>query len=596
MDQLTRRAFLRGTGIALSLPLLAACATAPAAAPTSAPAAAPPPTSAPRPTTAPVAAAQPTVAPAVVATTRPAVALGQLPTFVPFAGPKPDLAGSGDGMVSPGFINYPKDQLVQSVKNPPGRGGDVSVTLETSNPPVPSLGENPAWQAVNKAVNAKLNVTIIPFGDFNAKWATIQAGNELPDLMCTITRPDVPIIPAFLNAKCQDLTPYLAGDAVKDYPNLAALPSRSWKSTLINGKIFGTPIPLKPYFWWFWAHEESLEQAGLSYPTSAAEFKETALRVRNPQQNLWAIASNGGSQYAYDTVQGLWNAAFRAPNYWSVDKAGKFTYLFETDEYRQAMAYAADLVKNDLYHPSSLNYNVNSGRNDFRARKFVFREDGLQNQFGAFWGGVNAVQMEPPSRIRMVPPFSADGTTPPVYYFGRPNFGMALVKKADDARVREMLRILDYLAAPFGSVEGHLLRYGVEDIDFRYDERGNPQLTEQGKAEIQAWGSLTSSGGTGGGAEVWYSPQEPDFVPVLQGYERLLSSMGIEDASLGTFSPTFASKGTTLLDGVGGGAQDIIAGRRPQSDLDGLVREWRANGGTQIKEELAQSYAQLNGG
>ena len=136
----------------------------------------------------------------------------------------------------------------------------TSLTLETSNPPVPPLTENASWQAVNKAVNAKLNVTIIPFGDFNAKWATVQAGNDLPDLMCTITRPDVPIVPAFLNAKCQDLTPYLAGDAVKDYPNLAALPSRSWKSTLINGKIYGVPIPLKPYFWWFWAHQEILDQ------------------------------------------------------------------------------------------------------------------------------------------------------------------------------------------------------------------------------------------------------------------------------------------------------------------------------------------------
>ena len=49
----------------------------------------------------------------------------------------------------------------------------------------------------------------------------------------------------------------------------------------------------------------------------------------------------------------------------------------------------------------------------------------------------------------------------------------------------------------------------------------------------------------------------------------------MEDASIGTFSPTFASKGTILLDGVGGGAQDIIAGRRPLTDLDGLVQEWR---------------------
>src|SRR6266851_1835484 len=494
MKALSRRTFLRASAVAMTLPLLAACSSTAPSSPTAAP---PPATAKP--------AAAPTTPPATVAAAKPAgVALGQLPSFIPFKGPQPDLPGSSDGMVSPGYINYPKDKLIQTVKDVPGRGGDVNITLETSNPPTPPLGENASWQAVNKALNAKMNVSIIPFGDFNAKWATVQASNDLPDLMCTITRPDVPIVPAFLNSKCQDLTPYLAGDAVKDYPNLAALPTRSWKSTLVNGKIYGVPIPLKPYFWWFWGHQEVIDQMGLKYPTSAAEFKEVALKVRNPQTNTWAIASNGGSQYAFDTVQGLWNAVFEAPNYWAVDNNGNFTYLFETDQYKQAMAFAADLVKADLYHPNSLNYNVNTGRGDFRARKFIFREDGLQYQFGAFWGGVNRVDMDPPSSITMVPPFSADGKKKPVYYLGRPNFGMALVKKGDDGRVKEMLRILNFFAAPFGSVEGHLLRYGVPGVDFNFDDQGNPQITPQGKVEILAWGSLTSSGGTGGGQEVWY--------------------------------------------------------------------------------------------
>jgi putative aldouronate transport system substrate-binding protein len=588
MKALSRRTFLRHSALAVTLPLLAACSSP---APTTPPATAKP---AAAPTSAPTSA--PTAAPTVAAAAKPAsVSLGQLPAYVPIQKLTPDLPGTPDGLVAPGFLTYPKDKLFQSVKDPPGRGGEVSVTLETSNPPVPPLAENTSWQAVNKAVNAKLNVTIIPFGDFNAKWATIQAGTDLPDLMATITRPDVPIVPAFLNSKCQDLTPYLAGDAVRDYPNLAALPSRAWKSTLINGKIFGVPIPLKPYFWWFWGHQEILDQMGLKYPTSAAEFKEVALKVNKPQQNTWAIATSGGSQYAFDTIQGLWNAVFDAPNYWAVDSNGKFTYLFETDQYKQAMAYAIDLVKAELYHPNSLAYNVNTGRTDFRARKIIFREDGLQNQFGAYWGGVNAMPMDPPSHITMVPPFSADGKRKPVYYFGRPNFGMALVKKGDDARIKEMLRILNFFAAPFGSIEGHLLRYGVEGVDFNYDEKGNPQLTEQGKAEILAWGSLTSSTNTGGGGEVWFSPQEPESVPVMQSYERILGPIGVEDPSIGTFSQTFASKGTILLDGIGGGAQDIIAGRRPLSDFDGLVAEWRNNGGTQIKEELATSYAQLKG-
>ena len=83
---------------------------------------------------------------------------------------------------------------------------------------------------------------------------------------------------------------------------------------------------------------------------------------------------------------------------------------------------------------------------------------------------------------------------------------------------------------------------------------------------------------------------------MYQGYEKLLAPLGVEDASIGTFSPTFASKGTILLDGIGGAAQDIIAGRRSSDEWDQVVKDWQTNGGSQIKSELAASYAQLTSG
>ena len=577
----SRRAFLRQSlGLAgLALPLLAACSqTAPAAtAPT------------PAPTTAP-AQAQAQTAPATVAAQPKGVALGKLPSFVPIQNTvsPPDLPGSADGLVNPGWISYPK-QLFQAVKTPPGAGGDVTVSLESNNPPFPPLDQNAQWQALNKAVNAKLNVLYIPFADFDQKWAAVQAGNDLPDIMCTITRPSTPIVPAFLDAKCQDLSPYLAGDAIRDYPNLAGIPTRAWKSALVNGKIYGVPIPLSPYFWWFWGHQEVLDKLGVGYPKTAAEFKETALKVNDPQNNQWAIGSEGGSQYAFSTVNGLWNGVFKAPNYWAVDSNGKFTYLFETDEYKQAMTYAADLYKAGLYHPRSLEYNTLSARVDFMARKMVFRFDGLQPS--PYWGGSNAQPMDPASHITLVPPFSADGKSKPVYYFGRPNFGISLLKKSGDARIKELLGILNFIASPFGSQEYELLTYGVKGVDWNPDDKGNPVYTDQGKAEIgvfgSAWYSLTrpSAG--------YYSPADPKAPEIYQGYEKQLAPLGVEDASIGCFSPTFAAKGVILLDGVGGGAQDIIAGRRDISEWDQLVKDWQNNGGTQIKDEFAKSYAQL---
>ena len=63
----------------------------------------------------------------------------------------------------------------------------------------------------------------------------------------------------------------------------------------------------------------------------------------------------------------------------------------------------------------------------------------------------------------------------------------------------------------------------------------------------------------------------------------MLGPLGVEDPSIGTFSQTFASKGTMLLDGIGGGAQDIIAGRRPLSDWTGSFRNGATTAGRRLR-------------
>jgi hypothetical protein len=50
-----------------------------------------------------------------------------------------------------------------------------------------------------------------------------------------------------------------------------------------------------------------------------------------------------------------------------------------------------------------------------------------------------------------------------------------------------------------------------------------------------------------------------------------------------------ACRGATLA--VAPAIQEIVAGRRPMSDYDGLVKDWRAGGGDQMRAEYEQAYA-----
>src|SRR5882672_1440637 len=73
-----------------------------------------------------LAACTPAAPSAPAASSAGAVGRVKLPTSVAVANlPKPDLPGTPDGLVVPGYLRYPSS-LVKSVAQPPGKGGDVN--------------------------------------------------------------------------------------------------------------------------------------------------------------------------------------------------------------------------------------------------------------------------------------------------------------------------------------------------------------------------------------------------------------------------------------------------------------------------------------
>ena len=184
-----------------------------------------------------VLACAPPVAPAPTAPPKPAAL--QLPTYVAFQGPPPDQPGDAQG-VQPVYVHYPKSP-VKSVATPPGKGSQVTALTNTVNAPPAPLDQNPAWQAVNQQIASALTINIVPASDYPAKLAATMAGSDLPDLLYIYQGGPTPVpsLLQFLQARCADLTPYLAGDGVKAYPNLANFPTYNWQGT-------GTPQMLEP--------------------------------------------------------------------------------------------------------------------------------------------------------------------------------------------------------------------------------------------------------------------------------------------------------------------------------------------------------------
>ncbi|MGH2518491.1 MAG: hypothetical protein ACRDF8_01685, partial [Chloroflexota bacterium] len=336
-----------------------------------------------------------------------------------------------------------------------------------------------------------------------------------------------------------------------------------------------------------WMHQELLEKAGLALPKTAAEFKNLLQAVTKPQSNQWGTATS--TIDGYGAMDGWFPSIFGAPNNWSLDSNGKLTHEYETDQFRQAVGYARDLYAAGVFHPKSATYNAANLSDDFQAGRFIFDFTGFQGQSSTFWDA--APKLNPPGKFRILPPFAAQAGQKPAYFASTGSFGFTVLKKASPDRIKELLGILNYIAAPFGSHEYNLQHFGVEGVDYTLDDKGNPILTATGKRETALPWQLTARAPW----SLFYPAAPADYANAMQAAEQSLVAAAVFDPTLGAYSNTNASKGPTLTQTMLDSVNSIIKGDAPLSQLDTVVGTWRTSGGGQIRKEYERSLAAAKG-
>jgi putative aldouronate transport system substrate-binding protein len=563
---ITRRRFLHTIGAgALTVSLAAACApTAPTVSPTR---------------------------PATVATTT-AGANAVYPTYKPLANAlKPDYPADGP-QYDDGYNAYPAKPVKALPADPPGSGGSIKVMSIALFPPPTPMDANPAWQAVNKALNATMEIQVVTQADYPVKLGTAMAGSDMPDLLYIYARTGSSSalaaatgMPQFLQSQAADLTPYLAGDAAKDYPNLAAIPTLAWKNAgaAYQGRLHMVPLHrYLPGQMWVKNVQAWDKELGKDYvPKNAEDFKRALLQLTRPQQGFYGIVGAQDSLMQMTTIA----AMFGAPNGWRLEPGGKLVKDIETPEYREALAYGRDLYASGVFHPDSLNYPSNViARTNFIAGKFAVHRDPI-NGWQDAWR--QALKQTPAFEVRPIPLFPAHDGGKPQHFVTGGHLWATTIKKGTPERTKELLRIMNWLAAPFGSEEDQLLTFGVKNIDYTLDEKGNPTLTQQGNADANyvPWKYIAQH------PLVFYSPDLPDYAKVMYDTEHLMMPYAVSDPTFGQVSPTDFSKGFTLTQKTNDGILDIVVGRRPISEFDTVIKEWQANGGEEIRKEYAQSIA-----
>jgi putative aldouronate transport system substrate-binding protein len=197
-----------------------------------------------------------------------------------------------------------------------------------------------------------------------------------------------------------------------------------------------------------------------------------------------------------------------------------------------------------------------------------------------------APNLNPTGKYRIVSPFPAAPGVQPTYWAQQGVFGYSVLKKASPDRIKEVLRVLNWIASPFGSQEHQLMRYGVRDVDWTPDEKGNPIPTPQGRADTTIpWQYITQP------PQALYFPTAPEYPQVMQDAEKAMLPFAQIDPTSTIYSQTFASKGLVLNQMIYNGVGEVVLGRQPVSSVDQLVKDWKAQGGDQIRTEFEQAIA-----
>ncbi len=510
-----------------------------------------------------------------------------LPTYQALTtGPKPDFPAANP-MLCDGFSRYPSNPTRALPADPPGAGGTVTIFSDAALPLPTPLEQNPAWQAVNKALNATMQYTIAANADYPAKLATLMAGGDLPDVISFVTitagSTAVSFVPGgqqFLEAQAADLTPYLAGDAARDYPNLAAIPTHCWKNAgcAYHGKLYMIPFQ-RTLAGYVWLKNATIydQQFGADYvPKNADDFKRMLQALTHPQQNVWGIGGGGPTLWlAY------FGAMFGAPNNWRLESNGNLISAYESAEFKEATGYLRDLWSAGVFHPDSP---VNLTRTDFQAGKFVVFLD----TFNGWQDSIRqAAKVNPSPDFKLLPLFPAhDGQKPGFITIGGYGGTIAL-KKASPDRIKELLRIANWLAAPFGSAEDLLLSYGVSPDDYSFDADGTLRLTQRSNTDANyvPWKYTAQH------PFVFFAPDLPTYGQIATQAERAVVPSSTPDPTFGVVSETASTKGVALSNTMNDNLGAVILGRRPLSDYDQIVSDWRNNGGDQMRKEFMSALA-----
>ncbi|MFF7279135.1 extracellular solute-binding protein [Streptomyces griseorubiginosus] len=492
-----------------------------------------------------------------------------LPAFVASTVAKPDLPsknGSAAGFT--GKVDLAA--LGTSVPKKLGTGAPFKIMSPFWGSP-PKAG-CAYYTALDAAAGTKITWQNQDGNTYGEKLGAVLASSSIPDMVVVPGWELVGKIANAVTAKFMDLSPYIAGDKVKKYPNLAAIPSDAWRMGIFGGALRGIPMPAATANWITpFYRKDIFDKKGYSVPKSPDEFLSWAKEATSAKAKVWACGDMTWSAWSMFGVRPSGTLG------WNIGDDGKLTYRHEVPEYLEALEWVRKLFDAGVVHPDDKARSGDAGQR-FTAGQILVYNDNISS-----WYGKTSEQAasNPDFVIEGMDIFGADGGDPKLWA-GQPATIWSMIRKgASKETVENALAAADFAAAPYGTKERMLVDYGVEGTHYTV-KNGVPVKNDLGNSEVlNAWVMLAAPA-------AYYA--HPDFPEIARKQVEWQQRMGAFMKKTSTFGMNIVEP--TRWANLGSQFEqlelDYVRGNRKLSDVQAAISTWKSSGGDKLRDWYKQ--------
>jgi putative aldouronate transport system substrate-binding protein len=451
---------------------------------------------------------------------------------------------------------------------------------------------HPTIQELNKRFNIEFKMQWVPGGTLIEKLNVMAASGQLPDIF--VVEED-----HFVKWQSQDVfvdvKPYL-----KNYPNLEkAIPTNMMEVLNPKGKLYGFGKFQPPNQLSVVIREDWLKKLGIPMPDPAKFTIDDYYNIakafakddpdgngKNDTVGFSAAASQ--SSIYFDGMEAV-EGAFGLFRGWKEVNGKLVPAQTQAKEMKDYLAFV-----HKAYSEGVMDKDFVTNNGTIVDEKVAAGKVGMDMMHYTIMNRTIAQQQKtvPSAKlVQIAPPIGPSGLRAnPTRVSGATK--IVLNAKLEPKKIQRILKMLDWWVTEEGT---DIIKNGPEGVFYEKAADGKFVQTERGKKEASSIFILNNWFFRNSSMEYdilkWDDPKKAKELVEFQTNNEKYKGPVDAGAGYTLLSPTYAKSSTELNSKYVEAMLKIVVGQQPVDTIDQAIKDWKANGGDKIIEEVNQAYA-----